>query len=151
MQPIVDLLPRLWDLGVVIAMPVEVDQNYIHMQCIKHRRSARLQCANSDVAKPDPLSLLMHTLTMTAALQLGTQARAAPLTLRVVRAAQNKDFGDVGVEGQTEQALKNMGEILKEAGLGYDDVVKTVILLADIGDFAAVNTVYGTLPRTDLG
>jgi len=54
----------------------------------------------------------------------------------------NKDFGDVGVEGQTDQALKNMGEILKEAGLGYDDVVKTVILLADIGDFATVNTVY---------
>lgn len=58
-------------------------------------------------------------------------------------AVQNKDFGDVGVEGQAEQALKNMGEILKEAGLGYDDVVKTVILLADIGDFAAVNAVYG--------
>lgn len=57
----------------------------------------------------------------------------------------------MGVEGQTDQALKNMGEILKEAGLGYDDVVKTVILLADIGDFATVNTVYGTLPRIDLG
>ena len=60
-------------------------------------------------------------------------------------AVQNKDFGDVGVEGQAEQALKNMGEILKEAGLDYDDVVKTVILLADIGDFAAVNAVYGAL------
>ncbi|MFC2285890.1 MAG: Rid family hydrolase [Corynebacterium matruchotii] len=38
--------------------------------------------------------------------------------------------------------LKNVGAILAEAGLGYDDVVKTTVLLADIADFAAVNEVY---------
>ena len=32
--------------------------------------------------------------------------------------------------------------LLAEAGLGYDDVVKTTVLLADIADFAAVNEVY---------
>jgi reactive intermediate/imine deaminase len=47
------------------------------------------------------------------------------------------------VEAQTEQAMKNMGAILKAAGGDYGSVCKTTILLADMGDFAAVNGVYG--------
>ena len=47
-----------------------------------------------------------------------------------------------GVEAQAEQALKNLGAILNEAGMDYADVVKTTVLLADIADFAAVNEVY---------
>ena len=43
---------------------------------------------------------------------------------------------------QAEQALKNMGAILKAAGLDYRDVVKTTVLLKSIQDFAAVNEVY---------
>ncbi len=46
------------------------------------------------------------------------------------------------VQAQAEQVLKNVGAILAEAGLGYGDVVKTTVLLADISDFAAVNEVY---------
>uniref|UniRef100_A0A4W5JXF3 Uncharacterized protein n=1 Tax=Hucho hucho TaxID=62062 RepID=A0A4W5JXF3_9TELE len=42
------------------------------------------------------------------------------------------------------QALVNMGEILKEAGCGYDSVVKTTVLLADMNDFVSVNDVYKT-------
>lgn len=47
-----------------------------------------------------------------------------------------------GIEAQAEQVLTNIGEILKAAGLGYGDVVKTTVLLADIADFQAVNAVY---------
>lgn len=47
-----------------------------------------------------------------------------------------------GVEAQAERALRNLQSVLDAAGLGFDDVVKTTIFLADIGDFAAVNTVY---------
>ena len=47
-----------------------------------------------------------------------------------------------GVEAQAEQALKNLGAILKEAGMDYNDVVKTTVFLADIKDFAAINAVY---------
>jgi 2-iminobutanoate/2-iminopropanoate deaminase len=43
---------------------------------------------------------------------------------------------------QAEQACKNVGEILREAGLGFEDVVKTTCFLADIGDFAAFNEIY---------
>ncbi|AYD90632.1 RidA family protein [Actinomyces lilanjuaniae] len=47
-----------------------------------------------------------------------------------------------GVQVQAEQVLRNVGAILSAAGLGYADVVKTTVLLADIADFAAVNEVY---------
>ncbi len=47
-----------------------------------------------------------------------------------------------GIEAQTEQACKNVGEILKAAGADYDKVVKTTCFLADIADFAAFNAVY---------
>ncbi len=44
--------------------------------------------------------------------------------------------------GQAEQCLNNLGAILAAAGSGFDKVVKTTVLLADMGDFAAVNGVY---------
>lgn len=44
---------------------------------------------------------------------------------------------------QAEQSIQNVGEILKAAGAGYDKVVKTTCFLADMGDFAAFNEVYG--------
>ena len=47
-----------------------------------------------------------------------------------------------GIEAQTRASLKNIGAILAAAGLGYADVVKTTVLLADIADFAAMNAVY---------
>ena len=46
------------------------------------------------------------------------------------------------VEEQAKQSLANIKAILAEAGLGMENVVKTVIFLADIQDFAAVNAVY---------
>ncbi|KAL8505577.1 hypothetical protein ACS0TY_016716 [Phlomoides rotata] len=47
------------------------------------------------------------------------------------------------VEDQTEQVLKNMGEILKAGGASYASVVKTTIMLADLKDFKKVNEIYG--------
>lgn len=46
------------------------------------------------------------------------------------------------VEEQTRQSLINVGSILAEAGLSFDDVVKTTVLLDDIADFSAMNAVY---------
>ena len=47
-----------------------------------------------------------------------------------------------GVEEQAKQALDNLTAIVKAAGLGLDDVVKTTVLLADMNDFAKVNAIY---------
>jgi 2-iminobutanoate/2-iminopropanoate deaminase len=43
---------------------------------------------------------------------------------------------------QAEQVMKNVGEILKEAGTDYTKVVKTTCFLAEMADFAAFNAVY---------
>lgn len=48
-----------------------------------------------------------------------------------------------GVEAETEQVMKNIGAILTDVGLAYDDIVKTTIFLADMDDFPLVNAVYG--------
>lgn len=49
-----------------------------------------------------------------------------------------------GIEAQTAQSLANVKAILAEAGLTTDNVVKTTVFLADIADFAAMNSVYAT-------
>lgn len=49
---------------------------------------------------------------------------------------------DGGIDAQAERVLTSIGEILAAAGLGYNDVVKTTVLLADINNFTAVNEVY---------
>ena len=46
------------------------------------------------------------------------------------------------IEAQAEQVMKNIGAILKEAGVGFENVVKTTCFLADMNDFAAFNAVY---------
>ena len=48
------------------------------------------------------------------------------------------------IEAQTRRALENISAILAEAGYALSDVVKTTVLLQDIGDFAAMNGVYAT-------
>ncbi len=48
-----------------------------------------------------------------------------------------------GIVEQTEQVMKNIGAILKEAGLGYENVVKSTCLLSDMANFKAMNEVYG--------
>lgn len=51
-------------------------------------------------------------------------------------------FVDGGIKEQTEQALVNIGAILKAAGYSYADVVKTTVLLSDMNNFKEMNEVY---------
>ena len=53
-------------------------------------------------------------------------------------------FAEGGVTEQTIQSFKNMNAILTEAGYTMNDVVKTTVFLADMNDFAAMNTVYAS-------
>lgn len=47
-----------------------------------------------------------------------------------------------GIEDQTHQVMRNIGAVLADVGLGYDDIVKTTIFLADMADYPRVNDVY---------
>ena len=47
------------------------------------------------------------------------------------------------IEAQTEQVCTNLKNVLEAAGSSLEKTVKTVCFLADMGDFAAFNAVYG--------
>lgn len=61
--------------------------------------------------------------------------------IAIVPESGNIEAGDI--VGQSEQVMKNLGEVLKAAGTSYDKAIKTTCFLADIKDFAQFNEVYG--------
>jgi 2-iminobutanoate/2-iminopropanoate deaminase len=65
---------------------------------------------------------------------LSGQIPLDPKTMEMVQ-------GDV--VAQAEQVMKNLGAVLKEAGLDFSHVVRCTIFLTDLADFAKVNEVYG--------
>ncbi|WNG58716.1 RidA family protein [Archangium gephyra] len=65
---------------------------------------------------------------------LSGQIPLEPKTMQMVE-------GDV--IDQSEQVMKNLGAVLKAAGLDFSHVVRCTIFLTDLGDFAKVNEVYG--------
>jgi 2-iminobutanoate/2-iminopropanoate deaminase len=54
-----------------------------------------------------------------------------------------------GIKEQSEQVMKNIGAIMKAAGYSFSDVVKSVCLLSDMDNFAAMNEVYGSYYATN--
>jgi len=48
-----------------------------------------------------------------------------------------------GIACETELVMKNIAALLAASGLGFGEVVKSVIYLANMGDFATVNAIYG--------
>ena len=53
-----------------------------------------------------------------------------------------KDFAGVEIEAQTRQALKNLESVLEAGGSCLSHVIKTTVFLADMGEFARMNSVY---------
>ncbi|MCR5513103.1 MAG: RidA family protein [Prevotella sp.] len=51
-------------------------------------------------------------------------------------------FPEGGIKEQTRQSLKNIKAILEEAGTSMEKVIKTTVFMADMNDFAAMNSVY---------
>jgi 2-iminobutanoate/2-iminopropanoate deaminase len=47
------------------------------------------------------------------------------------------------IENEIRQVLVNLGEVLKAAGMSYDNVVKTTIYTTDLKHFKTINTIYG--------
>lgn len=55
---------------------------------------------------------------------------------------ENGELIDGTIEEQAERVIANLKAVLDEAGTGFEKVVKTTCFLADMGDFAAFNSVY---------
>lgn len=54
------------------------------------------------------------------------------------------NFVTDNIADETHQVLKNIAAILTEAGISFENVVKSSIFIANMNDFAAINTVYAT-------
>lgn len=72
--------------------------------------------------------------------------KTAGLVFTSGQIAINPEIGAVEattIEDQTEQVMKNLKNLLEAAGSSLEKAVKTVCFLADMGDFAKFNEIYG--------
>lgn len=56
---------------------------------------------------------------------------------------------DESIEAETEQVMQNLSAVLREAGLGFENVVKASIFVKDMHQFARINAVYGNFFDAD--
>jgi len=82
---------------------------------------------------PAAIGPYSQAVEVNGTLYISGQIPLDPYTMKVVEG---------GIQEQTEQVLKNIGAILKEAGYDFTDVVKSTCLLSDIANFKAMNEVY---------
>ena len=86
---------------------------------------------NTGAAKLGPYSVAVeHNGVLYISGQLGVKASG--------------EFAGPDAAAQAKQAMENLKSILEKAGYTLDDVLKSLIFLADINDFAAVNEVYAS-------
>ncbi len=83
---------------------------------------------------PAAIGPYSQAIEVNGTLYISGQVPIDPQTAQVVN-------GDIAV--QTEQVMKNIGAILEAAGYSYADVIKSTCLLSDMGNFKAMNEVYG--------
>ena len=63
---------------------------------------------------------------------------------------ENGELNLVNIEEETHQVMRNLKAVLLEAGLSFDNVVKSTIFLSDMGTFAQVNEIYGQYFTADF-
>ncbi|MCI6376260.1 MAG: RidA family protein [Clostridiales bacterium] len=88
---------------------------------------------------------VVHTQAAPAAIGPYSQAvQAGSMLFTSGQLGLNPATGELasGVEAQADQAMRNLGEILKQAGMSYANIVKTTVFVADLNDFSIVNAVY---------
>ena len=54
----------------------------------------------------------------------------------------NGELAGEDIHSQTRQSIENIGAILSQIGLNYNNVVKTTVLMVNLGDFAIMNEIY---------
>ena len=98
---------------------------------------------------PEADRTVLHTERAPAAIGPYVQARTGSLEGRwIVTSGQvgidpsKGALVEGGVAEQTDQAIRNLKEILSEGGADLSDVVKTTVFLVDMADFRSMNEVY---------
>ena len=89
---------------------------------------------NSDNA-PKPVGPYSQAVRAGNTLYISGQVAIDPLSNTIIKS---------NIEDETTQVMKNIENILNEAGLIFDNVVRTKIYLTNMDDFSIVNKVYGS-------
>jgi len=89
---------------------------------------------NSDHA-PKPVGPYSQAVRAGNTLYISGQVAIDPISNTIIKS---------NIEDETTQIMKNIENILNEAGLMFDNVVRTKIYLTNMNDFSAVNNVYGS-------
>ncbi|WP_443945655.1 RidA family protein [Pedobacter sp. AW1-32] len=63
---------------------------------------------------------------------------------------ENGELNLIDIQEETHQVMRNLKAVLLEAGLTFDNVVKSTIFLSDMGTFAQVNEIYGQYFTADF-
>lgn len=84
---------------------------------------------------PDPIGPYSQAVLIDGILYSSGQIAIDPQTNKLVQES---------IEAETEQVMKNIQAILKEADMTFENVFKTTIFLSDMQNFAKVNQVYGS-------
>jgi len=57
---------------------------------------------------------------------------------------KNNEMVLENITAETKQVMENLKAVLKAADMGFNNVIKSTIFIADMDDFGAINTVYGS-------
>ncbi len=84
---------------------------------------------------PAPIGPYSQAVASNGMLYVSGQIPLDPATMELITS---------GIQDETHRVMKSLGAILQEAGISFDHVVKCSIFVADMGDFGAINKVYGS-------
>ena len=83
---------------------------------------------------PAPIGPYNQAIIVNSTIYISGQICIDPSTNQL----KNKDIQD-----ETHQVMKNLRNILQEAGMSFTNIVKTTIFLTDMNQFSEVNEIYG--------
>lgn len=113
-----------------------------------------LQISCKTLPKQPMSKLIINITSAPAPIGPYSQAVLSGNTLYVSGAialdASNGNMVQTNIEAETHQVMKNLGEILKAAGMNHSNIVKASIFVTDLGNFAKINAVYGSYFTADF-
>lgn len=82
---------------------------------------------------PAPVGPYNQSIMANGTLYISGQIAIDPPTGNLITAS---------IEEETHQVMKNLGEILKEAGMTYENIVKCSVFVKDMGMYGRINAIY---------
>ena len=90
---------------------------------------------------PEPIGPYSQAIQAGQMLFVSGQVAINPSTNEVINGS---------ISDEAEQVMKNIGNLLKESGYSFNEVVKATIFLSDMKHFAEVNQIYGSYFSSDF-